>query len=26
LRAVPILGRLYLGPPAEAANDEAGET
>ncbi|NJO23463.1 MAG: HNH endonuclease [Sphingomonadales bacterium] len=26
LRAIPISGRLYLGPPAEAANDEAGET
>lgn len=25
LRAIPISGRLYLGPPAEAANDEAGE-
>lgn len=25
LRAIPISGRLYLGPPPEAANDEAGE-
>jgi hypothetical protein len=25
LRAIPISGRLYLGPPAEPANDEAGE-
>jgi hypothetical protein len=25
LRAIPVSGRLYLGPPAEAANDEAGE-
>ena len=26
LRAIPISGRLYLGPSAEAANDETGET
>jgi hypothetical protein len=25
LRAIPISGRLYLGPPADAANDEAPE-
>lgn len=25
LRAIPISGRLYLGPPAEAANDESGD-
>lgn len=25
LRAIPISGRLYLGPPAETANDDAGE-